>query len=139
MIKETAIATVLATAALSPALAAPASAALTKTASGLQYTDVKPGEGATPKAGQVVIVHYVGTLPDGTKFDSSRDRQQPFEFKLGAGQVIKGWDEGLATMKVGGHRTLVIPPELGYGDQGAGPIPANSTLHFDVELVGIKG
>lgn len=138
MIKKTALLTLLATGAVSPLWAAPESTPV-KTASGLQYTDVKQGEGATPKPGQVVIVHYTGTLDDGRKFDSSRDRAQPFEFTLGAGQVIKGWDEGLATMKVGGTRKLTIPPELGYGAQGAGGvIPPNATLHFDVELVGIK-
>jgi peptidylprolyl isomerase len=134
MIKETTIATVLAAATLNPAVGASVT-----TPSGLQYEDVKQGDGPTPKAGQVVVVHYVGTLTDGTKFDSSRDRGQPFEFTLGAGQVIKGWDEGLATMKVGGQRKLTIPPELGYGARGVGPIPANSTLNFDVELLEIKG
>ena len=139
MIKETAIATVLATTALSPALAAPASAALTKTASGLQYTDVKPGEGATPKAGQVVIVHYVGTLPDGTKFDSSRDRQQPFEFKLGAGQVIKGWDECIG-MKKGEAARLTCTGDYAYGATGfpAWGIGPNATLVFDIEIIKIE-
>lgn len=107
------------------------------TESGLKYLDMVEGSGETPAAGQTVSVHYTGTLEDGTKFDSSRDRGRPFSFKLGAGQVIKGWDEGLATMKVGGRRQLVIPPELGYGSRGIGPIPPNSTLIFDVELVGI--
>lgn len=107
------------------------------TPSGLKYLDMVEGSGATPEAGQTVIVHYTGTLEDGTKFDSSRDRKQPFQFKLGASQVIKGWDEGIASMKVGGRRQLVIPPELGYGSRGIGPIPPNSTLIFDVELLRI--
>lgn len=107
------------------------------TASGLQYTDVVEGTGDSPEPGQLVTVHYTGTLPDGTKFDSSRDRGQPFKFKIGVGQVIKGWDEGVGTMKVGGRRNLVIPPELGYGSRGIGPIPPNSTLLFDVELIKI--
>jgi len=108
------------------------------TPSGLKYIDIQEGTGATPKAGQRVVVHYTGTLEDGTKFDSSRDRNQPFDFKLGAGQVIKGWDEGLSTMKVGGRRQLIIPPELGYGARGAGGvIPPNATLVFDVELLRI--
>lgn len=109
------------------------------TESGLQYTDTKKGVGQTPKDGQIVIVHYTGTLPDGTKFDSSRDRGQPFRFTLGAGEVIKGWDEGIKTMKVGGQRQLIVPPELAYGSQGAGnAIPPNATLHFDVELIGVE-
>lgn len=109
------------------------------TPSGLQYIELKEGTGATPKTGQTVQVHYTGTLQDGTKFDSSRDRGQPFSFKLGVGQVIKGWDEGLSTMKVGGRRQLIIPPQLGYGARGAGGvIPPNATLNFDVELLGIK-
>ena len=108
------------------------------TASGLQYQDVKVGTGVEAKAGNTVSVHYVGTLQDGTQFDSSRDRNQPFEFVLGAGRVIKGWDEGVAGMKVGGIRKLVIPPGLGYGSQANGPIPANSTLYFEVELLSVK-
>ncbi len=111
----------------------------TTTPSGLQYIDVKVGDGATPQKGQTVRVHYTGWLDNGTKFDSSRDRNQPFEFPLGAGMVIKGWDEGVATMKVGGQRKLIIPAELGYGARGAGGvIPPNARLTFDVELLGIK-
>lgn len=109
------------------------------TSSGLKYTELKVGTGATPKTGQTVSVHYTGTLENGTKFDSSRDRGVPFEFPIGTGQVIKGWDEGISTMKVGGRRQLIIPPSLGYGAQGAGGvIPPNATLIFDVELLGIK-
>ena len=109
------------------------------TASGLKYVVLNEGTGAAPKTGQTVVVHYTGTLVDGTKFDSSRDRGQPFSFKLGVGQVIKGWDEGLSTMKVGDRRQLTIPPELGYGARGAGgTIPPNATLIFDVELLKIS-
>ncbi|MBD2205849.1 FKBP-type peptidyl-prolyl cis-trans isomerase [Calothrix sp. FACHB-1219] len=109
------------------------------TDSGLQYAEIEEGTGAIPKAGQTVVVHYTGTLTDGKKFDSSVDRGQPFSFKLGVGQVIKGWDEGLSTMKVGGKRKLIIPPDLGYGARGAGGvIPPNATLVFDVELLGIQ-
>ncbi len=110
-----------------------------KTASGLQYVDVKEGTGASPKTGQNAVVHYTGWLVDGKKFDSSKDRGQPFTFAVGRGQVIKGWDEGVATMKVGGVRKLIIPPELGYGARGAGGvIPANATLTFEVELLEIR-
>ena len=106
---------------------------------GLQYWDIKVGTGAVAKTGQKVSVHYTGWLTNGKKFDSSVDRGQPFDFQLGAGQVIKGWDEGVAGMKVGGKRQLRIPPELGYGSRGAGGvIPPDATLVFDVELLAIK-
>jgi FKBP-type peptidyl-prolyl cis-trans isomerase len=110
-----------------------------KTTSGLQYEDIIIGDDAEAKAGDTVSVHYTGWLVDGTKFDSSKDRRQAFEFPLGAGRVIKGWDEGVAGMKVGGTRKLTIPPELGYGVRGAGGvIPPNATLIFEVELLEIK-
>ena len=110
-----------------------------KTDSGLEYENTKEGDGDEAQAGQKVSVHYTGTLTDGTKFDSSRDRGRPFEFTLGVGQVIKGWDEGVAGMKVGGQRKLTIPPELGYGSRGAsGVIPPDATLLFDVELLGVS-
>ena len=109
------------------------------TPSGLKYIDIKEGTGATPNKGQRVTVHYTGTLEDGSKFDSSRDRKRPFDFTIGVGQVIKGWDEGVGTMKVGGRRQLIIPPDLGYGARGAGGvIPPNATLIFDVELLEVK-
>ncbi len=112
---------------------------MTTTTSGLQYTDEVVGAGDTAKSGQTVSVHYTGWLTDGKKFDSSKDRNQPFSFKLGAGQVIRGWDEGVAGMKIGGKRRLVIPAELGYGARGAsGAIPPNATLIFEVELLGTK-
>jgi peptidylprolyl isomerase len=112
--------------------------------SGLQSEDVRVGTGAQPKTGQTCVMHYTGWLWEngakGKKFDSSVDRGQPFEFMLGRGMVIKGWDEGVATMKVGGKRNLLIPPQLGYGARGAGNglIPPNATLFFEVELLGIK-
>jgi FKBP-type peptidyl-prolyl cis-trans isomerase FkpA len=106
---------------------------------GLQVDDEKIGTGAEATAGKTVTVHYVGTLTDGAKFDSSRDRGQGFTFRLGAGQVIQGWDQGVAGMKVGGLRKLTIPPELGYGSRGfPGAIPPNSTLIFEVELLDVK-
>jgi FKBP-type peptidyl-prolyl cis-trans isomerase FkpA len=108
----------------------------TTTASGLKYEDLVAGTGAEAKAGQSVTVHYTGWLTDGKKFDSSKDRKDPFVFPLGAGRVIKGWDEGVQGMKVGGKRKLTIPPGLGYGPRGAGNvIPPNATLIFEVELL----
>lgn len=109
------------------------------TLSGLEYWDIKVGTGAEATPGKVVTVNYTGWLVSGKKFDSSLDRHEPFRFPLGAGQVIKGWDEGVAGMKVGGKRQLKIPPSLGYGARGAGGvIPPNATLVFDVELLGVK-
>ncbi len=109
------------------------------TSSGLQYVDLVEGTGSTPQTGQTVVVHYTGTLENGTKFDSSRDRNRPFQFKIGVGQVIKGWDEGVGSMKVGGRRQLIIPSDLGYGARGAGGvIPPNATLIFDVELLEVN-
>ncbi|AVO34718.1 FKBP-type peptidyl-prolyl cis-trans isomerase [Ottowia oryzae] len=110
---------------------------------GLQIIDTVPGTGAEAKTGQTVLVHYTGWLytdgQQGAKFDSSRDRNDPFEFPLGDGMVIKGWDQGVAGMRVGGQRTLIIPPEMGYGARGAGGvIPPNATLKFDVELLGLS-
>jgi peptidylprolyl isomerase len=117
---------------------------MTTTSSGLQIEDTQVGTGATPRTGQICVMHYTGWLYEngakGKKFDSSLDRGQPFEFHIGQGQVIRGWDEGVATMKVGGKRTLIIPPELGYGARGAGGvIPPNATLLFDVEVLGLTG
>ena len=129
----------------------------TMTPTGLKYQDIKEGDGPSPKNGQTCVVHYTGWLYDpsaadghgtgwlwedgakGKKFDSSVDRGQPFEFSLGMGRVIKGWDQGVSTMKVGGKRLLLVPPQLGYGARGAGSvIPANATLLFEVELLGVK-
>ncbi len=116
---------------------------MVKTESGLGYEDLVVGTGASPETGQTCVMHYTGWLFEngakGAKFDSSVDRNRPFEFPIGRGRVIKGWDEGVATMKVGGKRTLLIPPQLGYGDRGAGNvIPPGATLLFEVELLGVK-
>jgi hypothetical protein len=112
---------------------------MTTTASGLQYQDLLIGDGAMAQAGNAVVVHYTGWLTDGTKFDSSVDRGTPFSFNLGAGEVIPGWDEGVAGMRVCGKRKLLIPPELAYGDAGAGgAIPPGATLEFDVELLEVN-
>jgi peptidylprolyl isomerase len=125
-----------------PAIAQTGAKAMT-TPSGLQVLDTTPGSGASPKTGEICVMHYTGWLYEngqkGKKFDSSVDRGQPFEFPIGVGRVIKGWDEGVSTMKVGGKRTLIIPADLGYGARGAGGvIPPNATLIFEVELLGIK-
>jgi peptidylprolyl isomerase len=131
-----------------PSIPTPATAQGTQgtmtTASGLQITDTKVGTGAAPRTGQTCVMHYTGWLYSngvkGAKFDSSLDRGQPFEFPIGTGRVIRGWDEGVASMKVGGRRTLIIPPDLGYGARGAGGvIPPNATLIFEVELLDVKG
>ncbi len=117
----------------------PGSAAEVTTASGLKYVDVVVGTGREAAAGNLATVHYSGWLTNGKKFDSSVDRRDPFSFPIGAGQVIRGWDEGVAGMKVGGKRKLTIPPELGYGSRGAGGvIPPNATLVFDVELLEVR-
>lgn len=109
------------------------------TASGLEYEDLVEGTGVSPKPGQTAVVHYTGTLTNGKKFDSSKDRGQSFSFIIGKGQVIAGWDEGVATMKVGGSRKLTIPPNLGYGPRGAGGvIPPNATLVFEIELLDVR-
>jgi FKBP-type peptidyl-prolyl cis-trans isomerase FkpA len=113
--------------------------AMTRTPTGLRVQEVAPGQGEEAKPGRTVSVHYTGWLPNGEKFDSSRDRDQPFGFTLGAGEVIAGWDEGVAGMKVGGRRKLVIPPDLAYGTAGAPPdIPPGATLVFDVELLDVR-
>ena len=109
-----------------------------KTASGLEYVETLAGAGAQAKAGDTVEVHYVGTLEDGTKFDSSRDRGETFSFTIGEGYVIEGWEKGVPGMKVGGLRKLTIPSDMGYGDYGTGPIPGGATLIFEVELVSIQ-
>lgn len=109
------------------------------TSSGLKYVILKEGNGKSPQQGQMVTVHYTGWLTDGTKFDSSVDRGTPFQFQIGVGQVIPGWDEGVSLMKIGEKRKLTIPPRLGYGEQGAGGvIPPNATLVFEVELLGVS-
>ncbi len=152
MKKRTALACALALAApatpaapAAPAAAAPAEkeSKMVKTETGLGYEDLVVGTGPSPATGQTCVMHYTGWLwvneAKGTKFDSSVDRGRPFEFPIGTGRVIKGWDEGVATMKVGGKRTLLIPPQLGYGDRGAGNvIPPGATLLFEVELLGVK-
>lgn len=121
-----------------PCLGAEKAKKTVTTPSGLKYTDIVIGKGASPKAGKQVTVHYTGTLENGTKFDSSIDRNEPFTFIIGVGQVIQGWDEGVMSMKVGGKRKLIIPPKLGYGERGAGGvIPPNATLLFDVELISV--
>ncbi len=104
----------------------------------LKITDIKVGNGAQPTFGSTVTVHYVGTLTNGKVFDSSRERNQPFSFRIGTSEVIKGWDVGLSTMKIGGKRKLEIPPEMGYGSRAVGSIPANSTLIFEVELLNVQ-
>jgi len=109
-----------------------------KTETGLKYVDEVVGTGESPSPGRIVTVHYTGWLENGTKFDSSLDRGRPFEFPIGRGRVIRGWDEGVMTMKVGGKRKLIIPPELGYGSRDMGTIPPNSTLIFEVELLGVR-
>jgi peptidylprolyl isomerase len=138
----TAAASLASAGAPSAATAQPAPKPVT-TASGLQYIDSTVGTGASPRTGQTCVMHYTGWLYEngarGKKFDSSLDRGQPFEFPIGRGRVIAGWDEGVASMKVGGKRTLIIPAKLGYGERGApGAIPPNATLIFEVELLGVK-
>jgi len=138
-----AIAGIVAIGASTAAMAQPTGKTMT-TQTGLQITDIKVGTGATPKPGQICVMHYTGWLyqdgAKGKKFDSSVDRGEPFEFPIGKQRVIAGWDEGVASMKVGGKRTLIIPPALGYGARGAGGvIPPNATLIFDVELLDLKG
>jgi FKBP-type peptidyl-prolyl cis-trans isomerase FkpA len=122
-----------------PASGATATPTEVTLADGLKYTDEQVGTGAEAQPGKTAVVHYTGWLMDGTKFDSSLDRNQPFSFPIGGGKVIKGWDEGVAGMKVGGKRMLIIPPELGYGARGAGGvIPPNATLKFEVQLLDVK-
>lgn len=124
---------------LNPLSGKAAEEAMVTTPSGLQYVDLVLGSGREAHAGETTIVHYTGTLTDGTKFDSSKDRKEPFSFRLGAGRVIKGWDEGVEGMKIGGIRKLVIPPQLGYGSRGAGSaVPPNATLIFEVELLDLR-
>ena len=142
LVSKTLMAAFAAVVSLTLAVDARAEAPMTTSVTGLQYKDTKVGAGATPKIGQTAVMHYTGWLYNngekGKKFDSSHDRGQPFEFRLGQGQVIKGWDEGVAGMKIGGKRKLTIPPELGYGARGAGNvIPPNATLVFEVELLAV--
>ena len=134
----------LAAAAVAPKAALAQAQKAVTTPSGLQIIDTKVGTGAAPKRGQTCVMHYTGWLyqngAKGKKFDSSVDRNEPFDFPVGTGRVIRGWDEGVGSMKVGGKRTLIIPPALGYGARGAGDaIPPNATLIFEVELLGVKG
>lgn len=110
----------------------------TPQATELKIEDIKEGSGSAVKSGDTIIIHYKGTLTDGTKFDSSYDRGEPFETQIGVGQVIEGWDKGVVGMKQGGKRKLTIPPDMAYGEQSTGSIPPNSTLIFEVELIGIK-
>jgi FKBP-type peptidyl-prolyl cis-trans isomerase FkpA len=133
--------------ALAPALAGldkghpapPVAAREMVTPSGVRYVDLQIGQGEEAQLGKIIEVHYVGWLEDGTKFDSSRDREHPFTFRLGAGDAIKGWDEGLLGMKVGGKRKLTIPPELGFGKQGIGSVvPPNAVLHYELELLAVR-
>ena len=143
LIASTALASGIAAMAPTSAFAETTGQPMTTTASGLQFTDSKVGEGASPKTGQTCVMHYTGWIykdgVKGAKFDSSLDRGDPFEFAIGTKQVIGGWDEGVASMKVGGKRTLIIPPALGYGARGAGGvIPPNATLMFDVELLEVR-
>lgn len=122
-----------------PRSKAPAAGPEVTTPSGLRYADLVVGAGPSPRTGQTAVVHYTGTLTNGTEFDSSRRKGRPLEFQLGRGVVIEGWDEGVATMKVGGRRRLTVPPQLGYGERGSPPaIPPNATLVFDIELLGVK-
>jgi FKBP-type peptidyl-prolyl cis-trans isomerase FkpA len=124
---------------LNPLSGKAAEEAVVKAASGLQYVDLVAGSGREAHAGETATVHYTGKLTNGTQFDSSKDRNQPFSFRLGAGHVIKGWDEGVEGMKIGGIRQLVIPPQLGYGSRGAGSaIPPHATLIFEVELLDLR-
>jgi hypothetical protein len=132
----TTLAPLLKTAAQTPNAAEPK---MITTASGLKYVITSKGTGPIAQPGQVVVAHYVGTFSDGERFDSSRDRGEPFAFTLGQGRVIKGWDEGFALLRAGDKATFIIPPQLAYGDRQRGPIPANSTLHFDVEVLELKG
>jgi peptidylprolyl isomerase len=108
------------------------------TGSGLQFIDIKRGTGDSPEPGETVVIHYTGWLEDGTKFESSLDSGQPASFKIGEGDVIEGWDIGVATMQVGGKRRLIIPPHLAYGEAGRGPVPPNATLIFDIELLEVR-
>jgi FKBP-type peptidyl-prolyl cis-trans isomerase len=125
--------------AINPLSGKTAEEGLVTTVSGLQYVDLVVGSGREAHAGETAIVHYTGKLTDGTQFDSSKGRKEPFPFRLGAGQVIRGWDEGVEGMKIGGIRKLVIPPQLGYGSRGAGSvIPPNATLIFEVELLDLR-